>query len=60
MMLVRGEYGSRQLPSEMLRFIAGQVGAESTALADYAQRDERSRENQQELLRRSGSPAGRG
>ena len=34
----------------MLRFIAGQIGAEPTALADYAQRDETRREHQQELL----------
>jgi TnpA family transposase len=33
-----------QLPSEMLRFIARQIGAEPTALADYAQRDETRRE----------------
>ena len=30
-----------QLPSEMLRFIARQIGAEPTALADYAQHDEK-------------------
>jgi TnpA family transposase len=41
---------AKQLPSEMLRFIAGQIGAEPTALADYAQRDETPREHQQELL----------
>ena len=40
---------TEQLPSEMLRFIAGQIGAEQTALADYAQRDETRREHQQEL-----------
>jgi Domain of unknown function (DUF4158) len=34
----------------MLRFIAGQIGAEPTALADYAQRDETPREHQEELL----------
>jgi TnpA family transposase len=41
---------AEQLPSEMLRFIAGQIGAEPTALADYAQRDETPREHQEELL----------
>lgn len=41
---------AEQLPSEMLRFIAGQIGAGPTALADYAQRDETRREHQQELL----------
>jgi hypothetical protein len=41
---------AEQLPSETLRFIAGQIGAEPTALADYAQRDETRREHQQELL----------
>ena len=39
-----------QLPSEMLRFIAEQIGAEPTALADYARRDETRREHQLELL----------
>jgi hypothetical protein len=34
----------------MLRFIAGQIGPEPTALADYAQRDQTRREHQQELL----------
>ena len=34
----------------MLRFIAGQISAEPTALADYAQRDETRRGHQQELL----------
>jgi TnpA family transposase len=41
---------TEQLPSEMLRFIARQIGPEPTALADYAQRDETRREHQQELL----------
>lgn len=38
------------LPSEMLGFIAGQIGAEPSALANYAQRDETRREHQRELL----------
>jgi hypothetical protein len=45
---------AEQLPFELLRFIAGQIGAEPTALADYAQRDETRREHQQELLRAFG------
>jgi len=39
-----------QIPSEMLGFIAGQIGAEPSALGDYAQRDETRREHQLELL----------
>ena len=39
-----------QLPSEMLGFIAGQIGAEPSALGDYAQRDGTRREHQLELL----------
>jgi hypothetical protein len=39
-----------QLPSEMLGFIAGQIGADPSALATYARRDETRREHQLELL----------
>jgi len=46
------DHGCRQSSSHLrcFDFIAGQIGAEPTALADYAQRDETRREYQQELL----------
>ena len=40
-----------QLPSEMLRFVARQIGAEPTVMADYAQRDETRREQPRTLKR---------